>query len=403
MNKQSKLMILFMSLLVVFVACTKDDDDIPTTELSISVILPEAMQGQVSADQMNIELTHVSTGQTYSGATNAQGVWEITVEEGVYNFRVNGQKTYATIAGDQSFEQTVDLNGVLENQSISGVQQHLEITLFISVPGQGWVFKEIYYTGSRTPEGGMYYKDKFFEIYNNTDEVLYADGISIGESDHITSNEFNMWEDIIDEYFVTHVVYTIPGSGSDYPVEPGQSILIADVAIDHRVDNPNSFDLSGADFEWYDDHPLDVDVPEVPNLIKYFSYSASIWTPHNRGFRSYIIFRPDTGMEQFMQEHEIEKINPNGTTSIRYKVPNDVILDAVELGTPSDFQSKALSPSLDISFINCGDADEARFGKSIRRKVQSVENGRVVYQDTNNSAVDFHSTVTPKPGVVEPD
>jgi hypothetical protein len=403
MNKQNKLRIIFLALVMVFASCTKDDPEIPSTALSITVVMPEAMKEQVSADQLNIKLTHASTGQTYEGTTNIQGVWEIKVEEGVYSFLVNGEKTYNTKIGDQNFEQTVNLNGVLENQSITGVEQTLEIPLFISVASQGWIFKEIYFTGSRTPAGGMYFKDKYFEIYNNTDSVLYADGISIGEADHVTSDENNRWESIMNDYFVTHVVYTIPGSGTNYPVQPGKSILIADVAIDHRTDNANSFDLSGADFEWYDDHALDVDVPEVPNLIKYFSYSASIWTPHNRGFRSYVIFRPKTGMDKFMLENEIQKVNPNGSTSIRYKVPNNSILDAVELGTPSDFQSKALSPSLDISYINCGDADEARFGKSIRRKVQNVLDGRVVYQDTNNSAVDFHSTVTPQPGVVNPD
>ena len=136
-------------------------------------------------------------------------------------------------------------------------------------------------------------------------------------------------------------------------------------------------------------------------MIKYFSYSASIWTPHNRGFKSYVIFKPEGTMDEFLTTYAIDKINGNGSTSTRYKIPNAIILDAVELGTPSDFLSKALSASLDISYTHCGDADDSRYGKCVRRKTASIENGRVVYKDTNNSAIDFETTVDPKPGIFQ--
>ena len=106
-------------------------------------------------------------------------------------------------------------------------------------------------------------------------------------------------------------------------------------------------------------------------------------------------------MDNFLAENKIEKVNASGTTSTRYKVPNSIILDAVELGTPSDFLSKALSASLDISYTHCGDADDSRYGKCVRRKVESTENGRVIYKDTNNSAIDFDSTVDPQPGIFQ--
>ena len=65
-------------------------------------------------------------------------------------------------------------------------------------------------------------------------------------------------------------MYAIPGNGKDYPVQPGKSLLICDKAIDHREANSNSFDLSNADFEWYDDSDKnpDIDNPQVTNLDK---------------------------------------------------------------------------------------------------------------------------------------
>lgn len=390
----------FVVLLVLNISCS-NDDDIPVTTLTVSVTLPEIMGDEVLPDELTVTVTNVTTGSAKTETTLADGTASLIVEEGVYNITVSGEKIYSITAGTEDFEQTVTLNGILENKSITGTELTMEIDLFISLASSGWIFKELYFTGSQTPAGSSYYKDKFFEIYNNTDQVLYADGISIGESDHTTSSETNDWSAIIDEAFVTQVIYTIPGSGTDYPVQPGASIVFTDVAIDHTTVNSNSFDLSGADFEWYDDHKLDVDIPEVTNLTKYFSSSLTIWTPHNRGFKSYVIFRPEGTMDEFMTENKVTRTAPNGSTLTRYKIPNSLILDAVELGTPSEFMSKALSSSLDVSYTHCGDGDAARFGKCVRRKVQSVVNGRIIYMDTNNSAADFLSTVNPKPGIIE--
>ena len=38
------------------------------------------------------------------------------------------------------------------------------------------IFKEIYYCGSRPEKGGVYFRDQFYEIYNNSADILYLDG-----------------------------------------------------------------------------------------------------------------------------------------------------------------------------------------------------------------------------------
>jgi hypothetical protein len=377
------------------------EDTVPVTEFTLTVTLPESMGTDVKADGLTIELTNTVNSIKTTGTTDSTGKYVVSVEEGVYNIHISGEKTFSTTAGTQTFDQTVNLSAVGENISITGATFAHSLTTFISIASSGWVFKELYFTGSQTPEGKVYYKDKYFEIYNNSNEVLYADGLSFCEGDHLSSNELNEWASIIDAAFVAHTIYSVPGNGTTYPVQPGKSVIIADIAIDHRTSNANSFDLSKANFEWYDNHSLDVDVPETPNMIRHFSYSASIWTPHNRGFKAYVIFKPEGTMEAFMATNNVDKTTANGSVITRYKIPNNLILDAVELGTPSDFLSKALSPALDISYTHCGDGDNARYGKCVRRKVSSVVDGRVVYQDTNNSAVDFNATVTPQPGIFQ--
>ncbi len=387
--------ILFCSLamLFLFFGSCSEDDDVKMTRLTVTASLASTLDG-VDLSGLEVEIVSLTSSYSSKNSSLADGSFTIDLEEGNYTIKVNGEKLFNGGAGST---QTIYLRGVVENLSLTGAEFKQEIPLVVSVGNSGWVFKELYFTGSKTPTGSSYYKDKYFEIFNNSDTVLFADGIAIAESDHTTSSETNSWTAGGNSNFVAQTIYTIPGNGTDYAVQPGHSIVIADVAINHTVDNANSFDLSIADFEWYDNHRLDVDVPEVANLNKDFSYSATIWTPHNRGFNSYVIFRPNVQMAAFMAANRVERVAANGTTIYRYQIPAQYILDAVEMGTPSDFKSKALTADLDLGYTHSGDGDDARFGKCVRRKVLLHKDGRVVYQDTNNSTVDFLPTVLPQP------
>ncbi|MGQ1787792.1 MULTISPECIES: DUF4876 domain-containing protein [unclassified Saccharicrinis] len=397
MNKLRCVGFVLMSVLLFF-SCK--DQETPVTMLSVEVSFPDELGG-VNKDGVSLSLINQNSGKVYDGLTGTEGEWEIEIPEGVYNVSAFAEKEYTTIAGSESFTTTANLVGTQENLSIVGKSQSLSLELSVSINSNTWVFKELYFTGSRTPEDKSYRSDKYFSIVNNSDEVLYADGISLSESHVLTSSDVYDWESIVsrDEAFVVNHIYTIPGDGTTYPVQPGETIILADLGIDHTTENPNSFDLTMADFEWWDDHSLDSDVPEVENLIKSYSSSKTIWTPHNRGLKSYIIFKQEGAMDDFLTNNVIEGQTAIGKPLIRYKVPNDVIIDAVEMSTPSSFSLKVISPALDASYTHCGDEGDERYGKCVRRKVAREVNGRKVYMDTNNSAVDFETTVTPMPGL----
>lgn len=57
----------------------------------------------------------------------------------------------------------------------------------------------------------------------------------------------------MEQGFSVDFIFVIPGSGQDHPVQPGESLLLALDASNHTEANPNSFDLSVADFEFYDE------------------------------------------------------------------------------------------------------------------------------------------------------
>ncbi|MBO8464658.1 MAG: DUF4876 domain-containing protein [Bacteroidetes bacterium] len=274
-------------------------------------------------------------------------------------------------------------------------------------PGE-FVIEEIFFTGnllegSTSTNSG----EQYIKIANNTDEVLYADGIMVMEAkiNSSTNNTYN--PDIRSEYCGVQAIYVVPGSGTDVPVQPRGSILIANNAQNFKADNPGSFDLTIADFEWYDESAssanLDIDNPDVPNMDKWFCYSMSYWTMHNRGFCGYCIALPPSGMdmETYLADYRWEGTYIMHTQAgdfemditNAYLVPNSWVLDAVNLSVEEVFYMLSFDTSLDAGYAHCGttDFDPERYGKSVRRKTDT--DGYFV--DTNNSASDFISDAVP--------
>lgn len=79
------------------------------------------------------------------------------------------------------------------------------------------------------------------------------------------------------------------------------------------------------------------------------------------------------------------------------KIPNEWIVDAVNLCSKDDFKRIVTDPSLDSgwSYSGLNRNDKNRYGKSVRRKVLSENGGKPIFQDTNNSTDDFVITAPP--------
>jgi hypothetical protein len=117
--------------------------------------------------------------------------------------------------------------------------------------------------------GGIVYTDhEYLEIYNNSDTTVYLDGMYYGtgegfgydfpshrcaETAAVRDDPHGIW---------TRWILRFPGTGTDYPLAPGNTALIAQSAIDHRAILPTLPDLRDADFEWGGN----ADNPQVPNL-----------------------------------------------------------------------------------------------------------------------------------------
>ncbi len=286
---------------------------------------------------------------------------------------------------------------------------------FVSTGDHNFVLAEIFFAGTETPEGKRYIGDKYFVIFNNSSDTLAADGLILIESDLNSVQKYDLGDhDFRNRYFAVDAMYRITGDGQTNLVAPGHALLIADNAMDHTAANANSFDLSQADFEWYDVSSsagaTDVDNPDVPNLDKLYCYTYTIWVPHNQGHKSFGLARFPEGMtaeqyfatDSFYIQYNYELVTSAGTFSQSkksYVLPNEWIVDAVNMAPSETFQWLTFSEKLDAgyAYVAPTGSDVTRFGKAVRRKTKGTINDRLVLQDTNNSTDDFEMGVSANP------
>lgn len=394
-NKISYVLVFMLFICAGFIACT-DDDKVKITEFTLTLTEPEDLN-VTSISDLHVTFKNVNTGkQTTNTMTGTTG--KITLNEGLYNITVEGKMNY--IVDEKTVEGQV--KGYKESVNLVGTTSADNIKLFLFNSKADFVIEEVYFAGSTTPEGKQYLADQYIKIYNNSDSVLYADGLVILESAFKTSQKYDYTPDVMSQAMVVQSVYAIPGNGKDYPIQPGESLLICDKAIDHREANSNSFDLSNADFEWYDDSDKnpDIDNPQVTNLDKIYSSSLTTWSLHNQGLCAYAIARLQVNKETFLKDYRYhaDYIFINPMTIDRYQVPNAWIIDAVNISNKAQYAWNVVDASLDMGFTYCGEvaSDKNRYNKSVRRKVLSTTpDGRKILKDTNNSTEDFEAKATP--------
>ena len=312
-------------------------------------------------------------------------------------------------ANDETAQAKGRLTGKAENVQITGSSRQVQIETFLSADNDDFIIEEIFFAGTLRSSGLQYYGDSYIKIYNNTDHVLYADGLAFCESKFKSTQYFEYTPDIRKDTMTIWSLYVIPGSGTDHPVQPGHSLLLCDTGIDHRNANPNSFDLSAADFEWYDisTHPehMDIDSETVPNLDKWYCYTESFYVLHNRGFTSYALARIPIDKAQYLKDYKYTYYYtmylPAGTFPMQqdaYKMPNAWIVDGVNCSIEAKRLWNILPPSVDAGWTHCGkiDKDETRYFRSVRRKLQYLNaDGTMHLQDTNNSTEDFNTECIP--------
>lgn len=397
---KTKLQHVYICLIVVFLitSCKKDDFKDQTATIDVTLNYPE-IDGDFDVKKLSLTFEDINSGEKNTIDMNTESAEEKTSTQlayGTYTANVEGEIEVE----EGGVNKIYTLRGYLTNIIVNGAEADVEIDLFLSDPSAKFVFKEIFFTGTETPENKIYNGDKYFILYNNSMDTLYADGLIIAQSSFLTVTKRDYAPEVMDEAFTSSQIVMIPGSGTDHPVYPGKEIVIANNAIDHREYNTNSFDLSGADFEIELTGSINVDNPAVPNTT---SLAGSLLM-HNRGFTSYALAKlpEDVEPEEFIEEsaytYSYTSQNGREMSFDAHKVPNDYIIDAVNLSVSETFEWIVTAPSLDMGWTHCGttSSDNTRFGKAVTRKVLSKsKEGIELLQDTNNSTDDFEAETEP--------
>lgn len=296
------------------------------------------------------------------------------------------------------------------------VDKDVEATLVMKATPKkesGIIFKEIYYTGVMR----YYFMDAFYELVNNSDKVQYLDGLVMCCVDRGYSDNYKWEQDslgTLPPYYPTSgYVMMFPGSGKDYPLEPGQTVVVANQAMDHSAreltdaDTQSPSNLADADFELFiPTSEKGVDNENVPNMIHIAGKGGYYFMPAVAG-QPMMLFRfPEGVADSVYIADTLNYHSPVGSTSLSLCVTPDMIVDAVDMqrqGESRIVKVFAATEDAGYTYVTGTDENDAEYatdfdswtspmycGKSIRRKCTMVTaEGRAYFMDTNNSSNDF--------------
>lgn len=392
MNARAFLLMMFCAV----AACSDDDSTKLVKDFSVIVTYPDTYVS-LEATEATVKVTNNSTSEVQTSTTDSEGIaYFEKLLPGTYTVTASRTLTTDEALALTGYETELYLNGAASEVEISTTATSVSVSLEGSAVGS-LVFKQIYYTMSKTPSGGYYLQDQFYEIYNNSTETIYADSLCLGDVQGNAGNSASptgFGDDTENIYLRS--IWMVPGDGDDYPIAPGESFLIAQTALNHYTDegNTNSIDLgqSVSDVEVYvESSSKDVDNPDVPNMTQIYAVSPGYyWTTYVFG-PTMVIFRHDD------PANLTQSTEPGTTSEKTYaQLPIEYVLDAVEaLANSTASAFKRVPTSLDAGFIYCSGTYTS---ESIMRNVRSTtENGRKILQDTNNTTDDFTVITPPLP------
>ncbi|WP_126974237.1 DUF4876 domain-containing protein [Gynurincola endophyticus] len=438
-----KLVYLVASLMVALTACKKDTDiSTSTVDFDVKVQFEEF---DFPLNNIQVKIENEILGVNATQNTNAQGVASFRgVSLGLYKISASvvlSAEEYFQATGIEVGTEVVNFNGLLNNVNVSAVPgTTYDLKMDVGKVGD-LVIKQLYYAGSHTSNAASF-RDCFVEVYNNSNEVLYADslyfsqvkgvaskfstqdlspGYFITDASHPLYKQFDwskslsnttaMGNTAYENYIYVESAFMIPGSGTSHPIEPGESIIIAANAINHKApyvknngeqqlvkDPALTIDLSGADWEvYYGDlrnggaYDFDIDNPDVPNVVIFSIKHATDLIMDATGRDAFVIYKLPQVITSYPKwaTPDVKVIDAN--TTLFYQIPIEYVLDGVQTLNPNPEATQRNARKLNNK-IDAGPTwvtDGQYSSQSLMRKTAKVVNGRKVLQDSNNSAEDF--------------
>ena len=317
------------------------------------------------------------------------GVAMAEVIPGIYNITVRSTQKYDG--------KSYILNGLAQNVALTENVTTANDKYAISIQpllGSPLCIREMYYAGSP----GGYFRDQFYEIYNNGEEVVYLDHICLAHlvPEYPTAS-LPEWpaEDGVDKYAYAVTLWQIQGDGDDYPLQPGESVVLAQEAADHtQIETWAGFGLINTTMvEWEcwsgNEQRVNDEVPNLPYVFWSGYINKMQWMTSVDG-SAMALYQPGQNLEFGSDYWQLGVTTQHkvGSSQQYVRIPVGDIYDAVEcIPTSEDLDMKRIPGILDSGAAT---VDGYYNGKSVSRKVVDYrEDGTPIFQDTNNSTADF--------------
>lgn len=391
--------------LAVLTACDKKSEENATpVKVTITANAPSVLK---DAQLVDIKGSLAKEGETVE-CTADRNVLTAEVLSGRWELSVTARYKELGKSGTVSASYTGPIS--VEREALNGQPHSVQLSYTPSNFRDGFVITEIFATGTTDPYDKKYMHDKYLIIANaSADKTLYLDGYLLLQSEFLSSLKKKCTPEVpLESSMVVKTIYQFPGGGTDYPVQPGEQIVVCQSAINHQEANALSMDLSKAKFEWLDDNALHnlpnpfPNNPSVPNMKHIFTKQKrgksgqTYWVMNNQESETFAIgkFKGVTpeeyladGKNSFNYTWEYKGKTMGADDPKPLLFPNEWVEDAVSLGIAGHTEWHVVSSQLDVGSISASASknDNNRFFKSVQRK----QNADGSWVDTNNSTNDF--------------
>lgn len=371
--------------LLLFLASCSDDEN-RSSSVYIQLLPPDGYS-TLPYEEMEVTLTNKDQGTMYSLHCSSTGQASFNVEPGYYTASVHYQAASGLV-----FSGRIESLSLLRDEA----EAIIELPLLLAKTS-ALVIKEIYFGGCKGQNNKDYQADQYVTLYNNSDQIVYLDGLCLGVVDP-GYNQESPWMNYTDmeRIPVNDLTWQFPGSGKEYPLAPGEETTIATNAVDHtggEYQHANSVDLSGVDWGFWDVNlerqtiaagvkPMTLLVNLNPLLVM---YSLPVFGP------TFMVFSLQESPEKYVQNPENREPRPKANNQDKQylMVPKEWVIDCVEC--VKDIDSPKRVPN-ELDNGKCYIPGDRYSGRSIIRKKAGTTDGRTIYQDTNNSTEDMEVT-----------
>lgn len=395
MNNKLKLFMkttnyLLVASLMFVASCSEKEQS--SCRVNIQLEVPEDYPN-LFLDKVIVNLASHSQGTVYKSKCSSAGIAEFDVEYGYYTASVHYQTASGLI-----FSGRIESLALLSTQEVSSKPMKLQLN---RSEKNALVIKEIYYSGCIGEYGEGYQADQYITLYNNSDEIVYLDGVCVAVVDPATNTE-SPWMKYtnMSEIPVNDLTWQFPGTGKDHPLAPGEETTIATNAVNHtggEYQNPNSINLSRVDWGFWDvTLSRQVIQPGVTpmKLIAKLNAATSMYTFPISGPAIMVFALKGVSAEEFVEDMSNRKPRPQATNQnkLYLMIPKEWVIDCVECVESADkVKFKRVSDNLNHvpAYIPKG----VYCGKSLVRKIEMEMGNRVIYQDNNDSSDDFEVSV----------